>query len=223
MYKKIILKDVREVNDKVILSGAEGAYAISKKDLRGIQLTEGDEVGIVEFPGYPGIAASLDFDGYRIFSKRREDVTDEYLKGLENKMYAKLTPIGVSRIKMFEKFVEEYTPADRLHEIMALTLGFELYRHIDDEEDIDTFADLSVEDQSMLPELHHHTLPQIPVDTVVVYAKAFLHDDEADIVGLRNEELLVSELMHLPNSNWESCGNFCEPRDEYIRKYIATL
>ena len=64
---------------------------------------------------------------------------------------------------------------------------------------------------------------QIPVDTVVVYAKAFLHDDEAGISGMRNEDLFKSELMHLPNSNWESRGNFCEPRDEYIKKYIATL
>lgn len=227
MYKKIILKNVREINNKVVISaeieGKEVTYSINKKDLRGIPLSVGQEIGILEYPSYPGFVSALDANGYRIFTKRREDIADEYFAMLEQKMFASLTPIGLARLAMLEKFCDEYMPSDRLCELMAMTLGHELYLGVENEEDIDSFKDLSLENQKMLTFLHHHSLPQIPVETVQAYAKAYLHDDWAGISGMDNEDLFKSELMHLPNANWENRSKFCEPRDEYIKKYISSL
>ena len=227
MYKTIILKSVCEINDKVVICAQiddkDVAYSIAKKDLKGIQLNVGQEVGILEYPGYPGLVSALDANGYRIFTKRREDIADEYFAMLEQKMFASLTPIGLARLAMFEKFCDGYMPSDRLRELIAMTLGHELYLGVENEEDIDSFKDLSIENQKMLSFLHHHSLPQIPVETVQAYAKAYLHDDWAGISGMNNDDLFKSELMHLPNANWENRSKFCEPRDAYIEKYISSL
>ena len=223
MYKKIIIKSVREINNKVIIcaevDGKELTYSIAKKDMKGIQLNVGQEVGVLEYPGYPGLVAGLDVNGCRIFSKRREDVSDEYFTLLEQKMFASLTPIGLARLAMFEKFCDEYMPSDRLCELLAMSLGHELYLGVENEEDIDSFKDLSLENQKMLPLLHHHSLPQIPVETVQAYAKAYLHDEWAGVSGMNMGDLFRSELMHLPNANWESRSKFCEPRNKYIALY----
>jgi hypothetical protein len=227
MYKTIIIKSVREINGKVVICAQidekDVTYSIAKKDLKGIQLNVGQEVGILEYPGYPGFVSGLDANGYRIFTKRRENIADEYFTLLEQKMFASLTPIGLARLAMFEKFCDEYMPSDRLCELMAMTLGHELYLGVENEEDIDSFKDLSIENQKMLSFLHHHSLPQIPVEAVQAYAKAYLHDDWAGISGMNNEDLFKSELMHLPNANWENRSKFCEPRDAYIERYISSL
>ena len=223
MYKTIILKSVREINDKVVIFAQidekDVAYSIAKKDMKGIQLYVGQEVGILEYPGYPGLVSALDANGYRIFTKRREDITDEYFAMLEQRMFAKLTPIGLARLEMFEMFCENYLLSDRLYELLAMTLGHELYLSVESEEDIDSFKDLSLENQKMLPLLHHHSLPQIPVETVQEFAKAYLHDEWAGISGMDSDDLFRSELMHLPNANWESRSKFCEPRNKYIALY----
>lgn len=228
MYKKIIIKSVREINDKVIIcaevDGKELTYSIAKKDLKDTQLNVGQEVGVLEYPGYPGLVSALDVNGCRIFSKRREDITDEYFAMLEQKMFASLTPIGLVRLEMFEKLQDGYMPSDKLYELLAMTLGHELYLSVENEEDIDSFKDLSLENQKILLFLHHHhTLPQVPVETVQAYAKAYLHDEWAGISGMNNEDLFKSELMHLPNANWENRSKFCEPRDAYIERYISSL
>ena len=221
------MKSVREINDKVIIcaevDGKELTYSIAKKDLKGIRLNVGQEVGVLEYPSYPGLVAGLDVNGYRIFTKRREDIADEYFTMLEQKMFASLTPIGLARLAMFEKFQDGYMPSDKLYELLAMTLGHELYLSIENEEDIDSFKDLSIENQKMLSFLHHHSLPQIPVETVQEFAKAYLHDEWAGISGMNNEDLFRSELMHLPNANWENRGQFCEPRDAYIERYNSSL
>ncbi len=223
MYKEIIIKSVREINDKVVICAQIGdkdvTYSIAKKDLKGIKLNVGQEVGILEYPGYPGLVSALDANGYRIFTKRRENIADEYFTLLEQKMFAKLTPIGLARLEMFEKFQDGYMPSDRLCELLAMSLGHELYLGVENEEDIDSFKDLSLENQKMLSFLHHHSLPQIPVETVQAYAKAYLHDEWAGVSGMDSDDLFRSELMHLPNANWESRSKFCEPRNKYIALY----
>ena len=227
MYKEIIIKSVREINNKVVIctqiDDKDVAYSIAKKNLRGIQLNAGQEVGIVEYPGYPGLVSALDVNGYRIFTKRREAIADEYFTMLEQKMFASLTPIGLARLAMFEKFCDLYMPSDRLCELIAMTLGHELYLNVENEEGIDSFKDLSIENQKMLSFLHHHSLPQIPVETVQEFAKAYLHDEWSGISGMNSDDLFRSELMHLPNVNWENRGQLCEPRNAYIERYNSSL
>ena len=227
MYKEIIIKSVREINNKVVIctqiDDKDVAYSIAKKNLRGIQLNVGQEVGIVEYPGYPGLVSALDVNGYRIFTKRREAIADEYFTMLEQKMFASLTPIGLARLAMFEKFCDWYMPSDRLCELIAMTLGHELYLSVENEEDIDSFKDLSIENQNTLYFFHHHSLPQIPVETVQEFAKAYLHDEWSGISGMNSDDLCSSELMQLPNANWEKRGKFCEPRNTYIERYNSSL
>lgn len=224
MYKKIIIKSVRKINNKVIIcaevDGEELIYSIAENDLKGVELSVGQKVGVLEYPGYPRLVAGLDVNGCRIFSKRREDITDEYFAMLEQKMFSRLTPIGLVRLKMFEKFCDEYMPSDKLYELLAMTLGHELYLIVENEEDIDSFKDFSLESQKILLFLHHHhALPQVPLETVQAYAKAYLHDEWAGISGMDSDDLFLSELMHLPNANWEKRGKFCEPRDKFITLY----
>ena len=66
MYKTIILKSVREINDKVVvyarINEKDVTYSIAKEDLNGVQLTPEKKVRVDEYPPSSGMVCALEVD-----------------------------------------------------------------------------------------------------------------------------------------------------------------
>lgn len=226
MVKTFTVKSLLENEQGFSLSDR---IQVRKKDLGQARPKLGDRVMVIIYPNFPRVIAALDLNGERIFTKSREKVIDEYLGFHENQLMYQLLPlIAKERVKMFASMDENFLPADRLREVVALSLGYRLFERCygaeNPEEKIAAFEGLSINEQiEELPMFWHPILPQIPAHVVVAFATAFLHDKKAGLTGVNKNELLKSEVMKLPNATAENRGTFCEPRREYIERYLAAM
>ena len=219
MVRNFIITNLDKRTDSFAISDGKYNYNVRKADLNGPVLSIGDEVTVIDHPNFPRVVAGFDLNGERIFHKSREEVIDEYLQNEEKRLYLHLPKIAKERVKMFVMFVEGFAQCDRLYEIMALNLGYRLYTEF--EKEFEVFANLSYNDQKMLlPDFAHPLLPQIPAEVIVEYAQAYQKDEKAKLFGVDKKKLLNSEVMMLPNATADKRGKLCEPRSQYIRKYI---
>lgn len=224
MYNKFIIKSLKETENSYIISGGQKSYEVFKIDLNGITLAQGDPVAVIEHPNFFGQVAGLDLNGHRVFHKSREEVIDEYFSRKRRLLYNRLPALAKHRIHMLAMFRENFFNDDFLKEVIALNLGYRLYSDYEKEDEIETFGNLSFDDQAMvLPGFSHPLLPQIPAEKVVNIAKAFLHDEQTKVSAEKLETLADSEIMKLPNVTSTNHGYFYEPRPKFIKKYVAAV
>ena len=224
MLEKIIINSICESPDAVVVFANNGKkFQIFKKDLKNVTLFEGDSVSVFIHPNYPEIVAGLKIGQQSVFQKSREAVIDLYLKKIEAEMIENLSKVAKNRLKMFEVSVPEFKYARRMTEATALKLGQDLYAvYAEDISSLDEFINLSDAHQRMVfPQLDNLLLPSVSIEALVEVAKAYAADIKNGV--LRNLHLANSAIMHLPLADAERYGDLCQPRDEYIEKYIHLI
>lgn len=219
MFEKIIIRSVTEEADAFVIASGNGkTYRVKKSDLKGISLKVGDSVCVFIHPNYPNVVAGLKLGSHTIFHKMREDLIDEYLQDMEERVIKELPELAQHRLKMFEQNSVDFVISRRFEEATALLLGFKLFCICGDIGAIADFTNASYDMQKrMLPYMGVQVLPSVPVEKISEIALAFLNDTETET------KLEDSVLMHLPLADSERYGDLCQPRDEYISKYAATL
>lgn len=218
MFEKFIIRSIAVEADAVIIGNEKKEYRIRKKDLREVNLSTGDQVCVFIHPNYPDVVAGLKLGPYTIFHKMKEDVVDEYMAELEARLIDGLSELAKHRLKMFEMANEDFALNRRFAEATALSLGRDLFFVCGDLEGITDFPNLSYDEQrQMLPKLENHVLPTVPAEKIAEIAAAYLADSECK-ASMEN-----SVIMYMPLADADRYGDLCQPRDEYIKKYVESL
>ena len=224
MVDNVIIKDLKETEASYFIIGDNGKeYEIRKKDLGVVNLAVDNQVDVIRHPGFPSVVAGLNLLGHRVFHKTREEIIDEWMENMEISMIKSLPSGARHLLAMFEMFTHDFK-AYRLAEVTALKLGIELNEKIKADQLINNFVGLPRKFQLMvLPGIDNPLLPSVPMERVVEIAKAFAADNARKVDCNDLSQLKGSAVMNLVNATVDRYGKFCQPRSEYIAKYVEAL
>lgn len=234
-----IIKTVTECKEGFSVSTEESTgFWVEKKYLNNKSIKKGDIILLYLYNGSRIIG--MDLNGSRLFLKTEEQIKQEDLEWLAKREREKqerfekekdamdarfnsLPKLLQHRLAMYRMFNENFRRDEETYEEHAMRIGYEISRICKNEEDVESFAGLKWAKQvKMIPEMEDLTGNMFGF--ACYFAKGLLKDGKiVDINNPQIDKLIDCRIMLMANASAPFSGALCQPRKEYIEKYINTL
>ncbi len=243
MNEKLIVTDVFQDEKMYHVETEEGmVFGLEKRFLNGVIPKVGDRVLLhLEYCSKIVGVDINDKEVYHLTEEQQEELHREQVEKFKehhralfekdkehlDKMFEVLPKLIQCRIEMYRKFVDNFRVEHEAYELSAMFLGYKLYKHCK----ADNYDDFTkrLDAFNIVKYIRTHKLLKTrgissnQVQFAKVFACCIFKDEitnKIDLSSPTDDMLRTSAVMEVPNALCILGDVLCNPREEYIEKYI---